>query len=861
MPLSLIESSDKVTVRFTQEVRGVRVEGGFVNVLMDAAEGYLLSLQNTSLPDLDTVDTESTISAEGALALALDHLLSDTGVRADELSTPELVISQVESESARTPRLTWFVQASNWRTEEGLPPVSVYYNFDAGNGELVRAKNAVSNYDVSGKVTSVVTTGTNALHDNSTTESKPMGRIHIFENETDIAPLTTTEPDGTFTISNYGGDGELWIRYEGTAVPRVQNESGGEYDKAFSVQSGGGNNLVMDELAPTQHVVAQANAFYWITQLHDWILATNPTDDIWEEFDKSGSHVTEGPIAYVNLPSSACNGSAGVFPAEIFVGPSDGTTCSSACSNVICTNTASATILVHEAAHSIRFLYTGDVFPSDSFDEGLADVYSLYLHDQVTYAEDVCLGLPACSTREGDNATRYCIAGSDNCHTQAHLGGEVLMGAFWKMRERMKNTHGVTGGYVADILHNAWMNAYNESSITPVIRKQLLILDDGPIGPGNQGLVDGTPHWADIDRGFADQGFPLYWPQGPPASHGIAFSNVTDPGLTTNETGPYTITADIVATFASPIKSATIHYRVNGGAFKPPITMAKNGNTFTGSIPGQASPAVVEYYLSATDSTVVGPGPAGQTAEFPVSIKVALDATPDQFGDDSEKRYDAHEATPAYRHFFVGDQQTIFFEDFDGDPPPVWDHGGDEDDWEIADPTGEETESWADPDAASSAPNCAGNDLTGLGLTLGAYETEADNYLRTPAGDIDLTGVAPGGRVFLKFQRWLSVENYYWGLNPDPGPRDHAELYVVYPQPGPPPYPIWQNHRGVPHVDNTSNSGTWIPFEIEITSAVGTADSVQIEWRLRSNDDSDPDSLYGGWAIDDVEVIALEPIL
>ena len=731
LPLSLIESSDKTTVRFTQEVRGVRVEGGYVNVLMDTAGGSLLSVQNTGLPGLETVDTDAAITEEGAISLAFEQLLSDTGILPEEISSPELVVSQIEDETTRVPKLTWFVQASAWPEGQELPPISIYYNFDAGSGALVRARDAVVHYQsqITGTVKSNVTTGSEALHGGSTVMMQPMSRIYIYP-EVGNNPLATTNEDGTFTI--YGSvPMNVRLRYEGAVTARVQNEgfSMNEYEEMFPLLSSTGNVLEMNSniVYPTEESTAQANAYYWITRLHDWILSSNIADAIWQNsFDTSIE-----PTGRVNDSSDLCGATpSSSSPFYLETAPATttpGTPCVIGClQSVNCSNTASATIIVHEMAHILHQLYDSNWFgDSGSFSEGLADVYALYVTDQVVEGKDSCLGLVDCGNRRGDNSLRYCSNGQDFCHTGAHLGGQVLMGAFWKMRERLKITHGAFGGHVADALHNAWMNAYNTDTITAQIRKHLLILDDGPLGGG---LANGTPHWADIERGFADQGFPLYWSRG--LDPGIEFSSVLDPGQTTNESGPYPITADIVAHFAPPVKSARLYYRVNGGAFKPPITMTQSADTFTGVIPGPISaPAVVEYYLSATDSMNVGPGPAGQTSEYPVTIKVAIDATEDQYSNNAERRYNSDEATPDYGRFVVGEVESIFFEDFES-IQPGWTHdatGVGEDDWQIATPLGLPAipNLWQDPDAAYSGTKCAGNDLTGLGLHPGGYEPMA----------------------------------------------------------------------------------------------------------------------------------------
>jgi hypothetical protein len=78
------------------------------------------------------------------------------------------------------------------------------------------------------------------------------------------------------------------------------------------------------------------------------------------------------------------------------------------------------------------------------------------------------------------------------------------MGAAWKIRERLNATHGDAGGdLVADSLFLAWMNAFDQPSLSSSIQVQWVLLDDDD---GN--LFDGTPNFCDIQCGFRDQGFP-----------------------------------------------------------------------------------------------------------------------------------------------------------------------------------------------------------------------------------------------------------------------------------------------------------------------------------------------------------------
>ena len=823
---------------------------------MDTAEGYLLSVYSNAMPVAESFDTEPSLSAETAQALAAQQLLIDTGVPAEETSRAKLLITRIDDETSRTPLLTWLVQASAWREGANLPPVSSYYWIDAEMGEFVRTRDAIKHYDVSGTVVSFVTEGAEALHSSSAVESKPMSRIYIYD-QAGTQLLATAAEDGTFTIPALNAPLPVTVRYEGEKASRIENDAGGEYTWSGSLNSPTGNVVKMNA-PPTEEVTAQANAYFWITRMYDWILATNPADSIWSHFDS-----TSQPTADVYDTNEDCNASYNSATNTLQHSPPSPSGCLDNWPDCSlpdpCSNAATASFVAHEFGHLLHELYgLPQGGPSGSYSEGTADIFALYLTDQEIFGKEICLGQTDCGDRRGDNALLYCPGGQDTCYA-AHHGGEVLMGAYWKMRERLEHSQGVLGEYVADVLFNAWMNAYSADveEIEPAIRTQLLVLDDGPFGLGNPGLGNGTPHWADIERGFAEQGFPLHWTATPISLPGIWFSNVTDPGQTTDQVGPYTISADILATFAPPIKKAKLYYRVNGGAFSQPVAMTQSGNTFTGTIPGQTAPAVIEYYLSAEDSTVTTGSLTGQVAEHPVTLKVALATTEDQYSDVTETRYEPHEATPNYERFFVGCMEPLFDDDFDPIAEPGWMSGGQFDDWQIGVPAGASGSSaglaWSDPVSASSGSNCAGNDILGGAGDNGQYEPDADNWLQTRK--FSMSSLDPGDRTFLRFQRWLSVER--WKSNTNPSEVAEVRVQSVFADQTTMTSTVWRNHREVTHVDNSTNQGEWIPFEIEITDALEGAVEARIEWGIRSN--SNP-RIYGGWALDDVEVFSIEAL-
>jgi hypothetical protein len=366
------------------------------------------------------------------------------------------------------------------------------------------------------------------------------------------------------------------------------------------------------------------------------------------------------------------------------------------------------------------------------------------------------------------------------------------MGALWKVRKRLKTSLGSSPGILAsNTLFNSWLNAYNDTQIKTIIETHYLTLDDDDGNIGN-----GTPNYTAIDEGFKEQGFPGY------ALDFVIFSNVTLLGDTQDESGPYVVEADISAAFNPPVGFQQLHYRVDGGTFQSLQMAPVSGNTYRASIPGQISPAKVEYYLSALDAS-------GKPGLFPSS------------------------GASNPHGFYVGIVNSWFQADFEAGTAG-WTHGspnGSQDDWQLSSQFGVDTSfgKSGDPTSAPSGVNIWGNDLGPDGWN-GAYSPDVSNYLRSPAFDLS----AASGST-LTFKRWLTVEK---------GQYDRATVKVNGQQ-------VFINPFGQDLIDTD-----WVDVEIDISAIADGNPSVQIEFGLVSDQGLE----YGGWNIDDVEVFSVTAV-
>ncbi len=65
----------------------------------------------------------------------------------------------------------------------------------------------------------------------------------------------------------------------------------------------------------------------------------------------------------------------------------------------------------------------------------------------------------------------------------------------------------------------------------------------------------------------------------------------------------YTVTAEIVPFSRKPVTTASVIYRVDGGPYVELPMEPVEGDTYTATLPEQASDAVIEYYIHAVDAS------------------------------------------------------------------------------------------------------------------------------------------------------------------------------------------------------------------------------------------------------------------
>ena len=278
-----------------------------------------------------------------------------------------------------------------------------------------------------------------------------------------------------------------------------------------------------------------------------------------------------------------------------------------------------------------------------------------------------------------------------------------------------------------------------------------------------------------------------------PVSLSISHTALPD---TLDPAGPYLADALVVPLGGATTAQVDLVWRVNGGAWNT-AAMSPGGpaNSWTGAIPGQISPARVEYYVLATGSN-------GRQAWSPEGF------TPGQI----------------LNSFLVGVFTSIYANGFEGATDEGWTHAqvATADDWQRGTPQGK----FYDPLGAAAGTKVWGTDIGPLGSN-GKYVANVQEYLSSP----NINCVGRSG-VHLRFQRWLTVEA---GLN------DQAKIEVNG-------NVVWENPPNEHLVDTN-----WTEVDLDISAWADNNPSVQVTFRLQSDGGLE----FSGWNVDEFELYVL----
>ena len=528
LPLGQAGSTDKQTVRYRQVVNGVPVQAGFVNLLF-AARGELLSVQSTALPGAERIGTLPGLDSTDGLGFARQRFEEITGLSANHVDEPELVIVQLEQGASRVGKLAWKVELMH--EMQDAEPVGKRVYVDAHTGELLKTEETVHHFDVGGTVKSYASPGLLPDISSNPETLQNMPRLRAQAGATTVY----TDVNGNFNFPGVSTNLSVTFTYVGNYAS-VNYQPGADYSLVQSCAPGNGNVITMNPSSGST-ITPQANAFLASSRMRDWVRSILPTDN-------TADFVT---VANVNV-SGSCN--AFYNGSSINFYPAGGG----------CSNTAYSTVVTHEQGHWMNDRYNSGN-GADGFGEGNADAFAMYLWDTPIIGANFS---GSSFIRTGTNTRQFCGDTNPGCYGQVHTDGEVLMGALWKVRNNLNTALGNSAGDLrADTLFLSWMNSYNQSTIRSVIETQWITLDDN-----NGNISDGSPNFTAIDSGFRTQGFPGLTVSCPPPVTGSCTQspNSAGPGATLGYAGQNKVSTNnfqLVAVGLPPNKTGLFFFGQN----------------------------------------------------------------------------------------------------------------------------------------------------------------------------------------------------------------------------------------------------------------------------------------------------------
>jgi hypothetical protein len=490
-PLASAGTTDKVGVEMVQSVGGVEVYGASL-VALFLPDGRLSAIDAQVLPIPEDLRVAPRVLASRASEVASSQFTASFGVPADEVTPPRLVIYPFESRDETVARLAWMVEArSSDRPGTERPRQWMYViAADDDAADVLDGWDQVHAEDISGTVKGWASPGLGPHTANAPPVLVPLAHLRVttqaeYPNHGTV--WADTAPTGRFSFGERTHSAGVTARLEGPRV-NVDDAEGTDESVFESIEPGVPETLILNP-GQTANATAEVNVFRWVDNFRSYIAAVDSSYTIMNFTVK----------AKVNRDDDYCN--AFYFGTNISFYRALGN----------CVNTAYSTVIAHEAGHWANDRADTGNGP-DGMGEGAADVWALYVANTMNgNTDDPQMGRefagPLSYFRSGENTTQFCGDDNGGCYGEVHADGEVLMGAFWKMRARLKAAYGATAGSdIANRLWIAWNKQYNQTKIKNIIVRQLLTLDD------NDGdLSNGTPHYYEINRAFRDQGFPGVW--------------------------------------------------------------------------------------------------------------------------------------------------------------------------------------------------------------------------------------------------------------------------------------------------------------------------------------------------------------
>jgi len=570
-------------VYYTQYKDGLEVYGTGLFMLAQNKPGHPVALMGGQLRDLGTFEVTNAMRNNVNEGMAFLEAKGKLGADCVFSPTREVIWGGVQGDSA-FPRLALQFTAERVEAFTGLPKA---WNViaDAATGEILFEEFIIHDLDVTGNVSGVATEGWFA--DACNPESPrgiPYAQVNIG------ATQAFADVNGNFTIPNAGTD-----------PVTVEARLRGPFFVTNNTVSPGGGNTILSNVGvvppgPTNFMFnsdnlsefkrAEVNAYIHANVVRDYTLAHNPAYPI------IGGEVNFPVNVNIN---QTCNA---------FYSPT-AQTINFYIAGGGCTNTSNSTVVHHEYGHR---LVNAAGSGQSSYGEGTGDTMAVIISDQPCLGGGFNTPCPGVAVPPEDGCLRsaalvppcqYQTTGCSSCGGVGHACGQLISGCVWSVRNYLQVSNPATYRTILAELVTSSIPLHiptSNTSITPAITVDYLTLDDTD---GN--ILNGTPHYAEINGGFSDHNMP-----GPALVVGI----FTTPagGFTSSGLSGGPLTPNSINYTVENVEDIPLNYSVTVG--QPWLTVT-NG---TGTIPANSTTVVTVALNAAANS--LGNGLYTDTIQF-----------------------------------------------------------------------------------------------------------------------------------------------------------------------------------------------------------------------------------------------------
>ncbi len=568
---------------YTQQHQGVPVFRAALKLLVRNEAGFPLVLAAADLRDLGGMQFGPQVAAapmqpvavESAMHRAMQVTFAEGGVP-DVAFTRRVIFAGVDDMAAE-PRLA---DESIVEIDEDRWLIVT----DAATGEVLYEEHMIYTIDIDGTVSGQATEGIGT----DVCEDEVLTALPYVE-VTAGADSATTDADGNFTIP-HAGDIEVNVVATITGTYFNIADAAGPVELVFdTVTPPGPATIVFNATNTDAQIRAQVNAYLGANVARDRVLQHNPSYPV--------IFAQEGMAVNVNLVGGICPGNAFYSPGEQSIN-----FCLAAGGSP---NTAWTSVIYHEYGHHV--VATGGS-GQGAYGEGMGDVLSVLILDSPLVGLGF-FGSCGTSLRTADNDCQYDPINCSSCGSAIHTCGTLLSGCVWSTRNYLVITEPVD---YLDILSSLAVNAvlmHNGSSIATDITVAYLTLDDD-----DSNILNGTPHYAEINNGFSDHGLP-----GPMISL-IEFTFPSGLPEMVAPSGTTSVPVDISSVTENPVPGTGKLFLDSGGGFVEIAMDEIVANSYDAVFPATPCGSALAFYFSAdTDG--------GNTATWPSDAPLSVFST------------------------------------------------------------------------------------------------------------------------------------------------------------------------------------------------------------------------------------------